>query len=84
MGVVGLVDTPVDTSVDVAGITLNETLLTSRFAMGGVVKVCLDGGVFSPVSSANPVSVWGFCAFAVKFIWAKRVRSVESSSASVS
>ena len=76
MGVVGL--------VDILGITLNVTLLTSRFAMGGVVKVCLDGGVSSPVSSANPVSVWGFCAFAVKFIWAKRVRSVESSSASVS
>jgi len=81
MGVCGLGGTPVDTSVDVtddfAGTTLNETLLTSRFAMGGVVRVCLDGGVFSPVSSANPVSVWGFCAFAVKFIWAKRVRSVE-------
>ena len=94
MGVVGLgdtlVDTPVDTSLDVtddvSGTTLNDTLLTSRLAMtrvemGRVVKVCLDGGLFNPVSSANPVSVWGFCAFAVKFIWAKRVRSVESSSA---
>ena len=76
MGVVGLGDT--------LGITLNDTLLTSRLAMGGVAKVCPDGGFFNPVSSANPVSVWGFCAFAVKFIWAKRVRSVESSSASVS
>ena len=85
MGVFDLGDTSLDTSLDVkddvSGITLNETLLTSRFAMGGVVRVCPDGGVFSPVSSANPVSVWGFCAFAVKFIWAKRVRSVESSSA---
>ena len=93
MGVVGLgdtsvdtsLDTPVNTSLDVADdvlrITLNETLLTSRLAMGGVAKVCPDGGVFNPVSSANPVSVWGFCAFAAKFIWAKRVRSVESSSA---
>ena len=85
MGVCGLGDTPVDTSLDVtAGITLNETLLTSRLAMGRVAEVSLDGGFLSPASSANPVSVWGFCAFAVKFIWAKRVRSVESSSASVS
>jgi len=88
MGAFGLGGTPVDTSVDVtgdkSGTTLNDTLLTSRFAMGGVVRVCPDGGFFSPVSSANPVSVWGFCVFAANFIWAKRVRSVESSSASVS
>ena len=85
MGVFGLGDTSVDasldTSIDVTGITLNVTLLTSRLAMGGVAMVCLDGGVFSPVSSANPVSVWGFCVFAVKNIWAKRVRSVELDSA---